>query len=375
MAGLAACAAVTLCATACGSGTTVSSKQTVTVFSTLTGVIPGTNELPWQEWQAGFEKANPSIHVNVITASSSSAEQAMYARIVAAKRAGKAPPVDIMDTTSLIPDLSAAGALVKLNTSLVPNLSKVPPAQLAAVKYMAVPYRGSSVVLAYNSSDVAHPPATLASLLTWIKAHPGKFTYNEPSGGGSGAAFAQSVVSQYIPASTLSKFAGTFNASLEKYWAPGLAELHNLTRYLYQGANYPKSNNDTLTDLANGAIWMGPVWSDGATAAISNGELPSSVKLTQISPPFYGGPADLDIIKGSQHVTDAAKLINYMLSSSAQQLVVSGMNGYPGVELKYEPSTVRAKFSSIDTVWSPDWNNTYNLDLANQWQQRVPGGG
>lgn len=369
----AACAALGgLAACSGGSPSASSGTQTVTVFTTLSGVIPGTNELPWQQWSSAFEKANPGIHVNVITGNNASAGDAMEARIVAAIKARKTPPIDVLDSSGYIPALAAAGDLVPVGPSTVPNVAKIAPAQLATYHNLGVPYRGSSVVLAYDSTKVKAPPATLTALIAWIKAHPGKFAYNTPAGGGSGQAFTQDVVNQYIPASMASQFVTGYKQSLESYWTPGLNELHALTPYMYQGSNYPKGNNDTLTDLGNGSIEMAPAWSDGANAALASGELPSTIKLAQITPPFFGGPSDLAIIKNSPHLPAAEKLINYMLSTSMQQLIVQGMNGYPGVELKYAPADVQKKFASIDTTWSQGWFSTFNEDFNNIWQQRVP---
>src|SRR5919202_7081168 len=47
----------------------------------------------------------------------------------------------------------------------IPNLAKVPKATLDFVNSKAVPYRGSSVVLAYNSDKVANPPKTYEEVL------------------------------------------------------------------------------------------------------------------------------------------------------------------------------------------------------------------
>lgn len=361
-------AGVSACSGTSTSGS--SGTQTVIVFTTLSNVIPGTNELPWQEWSAAFEKANPTIKLKVTTGTSSSAAQ-MYASLVAAKKDGKNPPIDILDDSGYIPQLEADGALQTLTQAEVPNISEIEPSVLATYKNEAIPYRGSSVVLAYNSSEISKPPTTLSGVLAWIKANPGKFAYNVPSGGGSGQAFAEAVVKQQIPASVAPKFVTGYDASLESYWQPGLAELHSLTPDLYGGTDYPASNNATLQDLANGSIEMGPVWSDGANAALKNGELPKTIKFTQISPPFYGGPSYLVVTKNSPHAAAAEKVINFMLSQSAQALVVSGMNGYPGVELKYEPAAVQKQFAGIDTTWSQGWYNSFSDDLNSAWQQSV----
>jgi putative spermidine/putrescine transport system substrate-binding protein len=356
-----------------GGGGTGSATQTVTVFTTLSDVIPGTNKTPWEDWAAAFEKADPSVHVNVITGASTTAAQAMEARIVAAVRAGKTPPIAVLDSSGYIPQLEQLGDLVKVSDAAVPNLAKVDPAQLATYKDLAVPYRGSSVVLAYNSADVTSPPTTLTGLLAWIKAHPGKFAYNEPSGGGSGSAFAEDVVDQYIPASLVSTFVNGYDQKLESNWTKGLDQLKSLTPDLYGGSDYPKTNADTLNDLASGAIEMGPVWSDGGNAALANGQLPKTIKFVQLKvDPFYGGPSELAIIKGSTDQSAAEKLVNYMLSPGAQQIIVTGLNGYPGVELKYEPASVEKEFGAIDTSWSQGFSTNFNNDFNEAWQNSVP---
>jgi putative spermidine/putrescine transport system substrate-binding protein len=364
---------VAACSSGSGGGSSSSAAQTVTVFTTLSDVIPGTNKTPWEDWASAFEKANPSIHVNVITGASTTAADAMEARIVAAVRAGKTPPIDVLDSSGYIPQLEQLGDLDKVSDATIPNLAKVAPSELATYKDYAVPYRGSSVVLAYNTQYVQNPPTTLTGLLAWIKAHPGKFAYNEPSGGGSGQGFAEDVVDQYIPASMISSFVNGYNQKLESYWTKGIDQLKSLTPDLYGGSDYPKSNSDTLNDLASSSIYMGPVWSDGGNAALENGQLPKTIKFEQLKvDPFYGGPSDLAVIKGSAAESAADKLVNYMLSPGAQQIIVNGLNGYPGVELKYEPASVAKEFANIDTDWSLGFSTDFDNDFNEVWQNSVP---
>ena len=62
---------------------------------------------------------------------------------------------------------------------------------MARDNYYGVPYRGSSVIIAYNSTKISNPPTTLQGLYDWIKANPGQFTYNTPDTGGSGQFFVE----------------------------------------------------------------------------------------------------------------------------------------------------------------------------------------
>ena len=157
----------------------------------------------------------------------------------------------------------------------------------------AIPYRGSSVVLAYDSSKVSSPPKTLSALLPWIKQNPGKFTYNSPNSGGSGYSFVQTVLDNAIPQSALTQMVNGYDPSLESNWKTGLDTLKSLNGFVYQGV-YPNGNAAVLTLLGKGDIWVAPVWSDQALTALKTGQLGPNIKLTQISnPSFTGGAAYL----------------------------------------------------------------------------------
>jgi putative spermidine/putrescine transport system substrate-binding protein len=226
-------------------------------------------------------------------------------------------------------------------------------------------------VLAYNSQLVKSPPTTLGSLLAWIRQHPGKFTYNTPGSGGSGEGFVQAVVNTGVPASEEHVFATSYQAGLESHWTSGLKILAALKPDIYHDGFYPDGNTATLNLLANGSIWMAPVWSDQATSALATHELPSTIKLGQVSPPMPGGPADLMVIKGSPDQKASFTFVNYMLSPVEQNLVAKYMDGYPGVEWKYAPSYARAKFGPIATTYAPAWAAQFTNDLSQKWQSTV----
>jgi len=244
---------------------------------------------------------------------------------------------------------------------------------LTPVHGAAVPYRGSSVVLAYDSKNVASPPKTLSALIGWIKSHPGKFTYNSPNTGGSGYSFAETVVDSTLSAGTISQMQQGYVPNLESQWKQGFDLLHSLNQYTYQGV-YPNGNQAVLDLLAKGQIWVAPVWSDQSLTALKTGALPASVKLTQISSPsFTGGAAYLGIPKTAKNKIDVYKFVNYVLSPAAQTQIINVMSGFPAIPLKLMPKAIQNKFADVSAnSLRASYSTKMQSDFKAQWQQQVP---
>ena len=68
----------------------------------------------------------------------------------------------------------------------IPNSENLEATVSVGEDYL-VPYRGTTVVLAYNSDTVATPPETAEDLYQWIEDNPGRFAYNSPGSGGAGS--------------------------------------------------------------------------------------------------------------------------------------------------------------------------------------------
>jgi len=262
------------------------------------------------------------------------------------------------------------GIFSKITAQDVPNLSKVPPPVLQFVQGLAVPYRASSVVLAYNSAQVPNPPSTYDELLTWIKGNPGKFAYNEPTTGGSGDAF---VIAMLYKHSDYNKYVSQpFNADNEKDWDAAFQELRDLGPSLYQKGVYPKGNAGTLDLLNRGEIAMGTVWSDQATQALAAGQLPKAIKLSQISPALTGGDTYMGVPDKAAHKQAAFAYINYLLEPAQQQKIVTGtMAGFPGVDWQYLPADARSRFAGADKEFRLWPGGTYGQDMGKLWHDKV----
>ncbi|UUZ94783.1 extracellular solute-binding protein [Paenibacillus sp. P25] len=155
-----------------------------------------------------FEKQNPDIKVKMVYIPSGTAAQPTYDRILAAKQAGKGSGgIDLYeDGVATITKGQKEDLWDTLNGTSIPNISKVDPQTMKDVSNLAVPYRSSAVVLAYNGDKVTSAPNTLDELYDWIRKHPGKFAYNDPSTGGSGDSFVQTAIYKSAAAGSDSQF-------------------------------------------------------------------------------------------------------------------------------------------------------------------------
>lgn len=322
-----------------------------------------------------FTAAYPGYTVNVTFDLHGDHDAQETAKITAAAVLHKDPGVDLIDG-GFTTQLGLAGLLWRPTPGLIPNIRNIGKSVLSAGKG-GIPYRASSVLLAYNSTTVKTPPKTLDELLAWIKANPGKFTYNVPSGGGSGYSFVQTVVDKYLSAKDRTTLVQGINKPLQAKWAQGLETLRGLNAFTYgKNGTYPANNAETLKDLATGLVDMGTVWSDQFASAQKAGTMPANIKVTQIAnPSFTGGAAYLGIPSSSRNQVAARLLANWVLSPTAQNLIVSGiLNGMPVIPVSSLDPAVAANFSDVDVSdLRPTYLSANANDLKSAWASAVPG--
>ena len=107
-------------------------------------------------------------------------------------------------------------AFVKLDKSKIPNAENVAAKSSLAADYVQ-PYRGTTVVLAYDSEKVPTPPKTMDELVQWMKENPGRFAYNAPGTGGAGDSFVRTSVYNYMPEEAIT----SDDPSWEDQWSEG----------------------------------------------------------------------------------------------------------------------------------------------------------
>ncbi|MHB1599213.1 MAG: extracellular solute-binding protein [Acidimicrobiales bacterium] len=318
-----------------------------------------------------YEKSHPGDHVKFVFSTSSSENSVVFDELAASAKAHKNSVYDIVD--GAVPaEAAAAKLLTPVTPAEVPLMKEINPNAFKVVNGEAIPLRGSEVLIAYNSQAVPNPPTTLDALLAWIKAHPGQFTYCNPADGGSGSAFVQAVLAKYTPAADNLKMALGYSPKSESSWSAGLAELKSLTPDIFQ-QQYPNSNQGVMTLLASGAVSMGAVWSDQATTALHNGQLPKSIKLTELTPPLAGGPDYLGVPSNVSATEKALafQFINWTLQNPQQVGIVRAMNGTPAIEFQYLPKSIAAEFASYSSSPELPYSANTDSDMNSKWQSTV----
>jgi putative spermidine/putrescine transport system substrate-binding protein len=323
-----------------------------------------------------FTKDFPQYDVKVTFDRNGANDAQTLAKITAAVATKRDTGMDLIDG-GISTALGGAGLLFPLSyTSLIPNLKSVPKVLIANGKG-AIPYRASTVLMAYNSKNVKTPPKTLAEVLTWIKANPGKFTYNAPSGGGSGYSFVQTVLDSQMTAADTLKLQTAADKETQAKWAKGWEILRGLNKFTYgQNGTYPTNNAGTLDVLAKGLVDLAPVWSDQIASALKAGTMPKDIKYYSITgPSLTGGPAFLSIPASATNRSAARTLVNWVLTPAAQSLIVAGnMNGLPVIPTSKLEASVASNVSSIDiTTLRPGYFSSNASDLRAAWAAEVPG--
>jgi putative spermidine/putrescine transport system substrate-binding protein len=322
-----------------------------------------------------FER-DTSVKTTLVFLSHGIGYEAVLAKIIAAKRTGRQTDVDLFETQpTQFAETASEGIWAKITKDNVPNSAKVDPQrpEVLVSGGFGLPYRGSSVVLAYNSKYVTDPPKTYDDIIAWIKKNPGKFTYCDPQTCGSGQAFLY--VALYKSGKSADFTGVAYDASKEVAWKPALELLRSLKPAIYNNGFYPNGNVAVLQLLGRENIWMAPVWSDLGMSYLDQGLLPKTVKLVQVSPPFTGGDSAIGIPVNAEHQGAGMMFLNWLLTSKAQTIVVNKLVGYPGIEWKYMPKDVRDRFAGIAGNFSPLPNAKYQADAKRLWQEQVAGSG
>jgi len=317
-----------------------------------------------------FEAANPGVTLNLVDGQDNAGLQAIAERAQAALGTNADPQVDIFEGFDARQPVGAREAGLWTDVTGLSNYSKINPLaiQLDGLPEN-LPYRGSQVLLAYDTTKLAAAdvPKTWDELITWIKANPGQFIYNRPNKGGSGGNFVRRAI-YAANGNDISKFkvdnftAEAGAAALDPAWAI----LNDLAPSLFDGGAYTSGNTQSIQLLGQSAVTMIPAWSDQALAAIASGALPETTGLVQLSDlGFPGNFSRMTIpVNGVNHDL-AMKLADFVLTEEIQTAVLTELGGFPGVSWDHIDPALREKFKdvipdSIPVFPGGDWEKAIN---------------
>ena len=208
---------------------------------------------------------------------------------------------------------------------VLPNLAYIDAAgkrvfQQGKLIYGAPIYQ-PTMSLFYNSDLVKTPPTTLAGLLSYCKANPGKVSYEDPrstTGTGSGVMFLLAVMHK------------NGNVTDPNSWSSGWDYLKSL-----QGCVQPEPpTGDLLVDMfQRGAVTVMPYWNDAGLYAKTSLKI-AGMKNILIKDAFPTRYTPYVIPKEASHPTGALVLTNYVLGPYIQARLAAVMHQIPSIDPK-----------------------------------------
>ena len=329
---VAAMAVTTLAGCGASSASAAGDDKTVTIWAEGSDNV----RVQLEQQVENFNETNGEGYVAKLEfITSGTGAQGLTDRIIAAKKAGQTnTDYDLVEVS----DASITGYLeqggedlfVPIDTSRLSNYDNL-TVTASFRNDLLVPYRGTTVLLAYNSETVANPPTTAEELYQWIKDNPGRFAYNTPGSGGAGSSFVLTSVYNFMDESALTS---TDEANVEQ-WDQGFELLKELHPYMYQSSGkvvYPNKNQGTLDLLANKEIDMTPAWADMVLSQQKQGTMPETIKLVQIEPAFTGNTVCFGIPSIGAQNDAAYAFMDYMLSPEAQNIALDSMAAFPVID-------------------------------------------
>ncbi len=327
-------------------------KETVTLWATGSDNVRAVYETLIEDFNTNSEYAD-QYQVELQFMLSGTGTQALTDMLVAAAKANQTgTDYDIVDLSgddlSKIVSQMGTDYLVELDDSKIPNAAGVSAESSVAPEYVQ-PFRGTTVVLAYDSETVENPPTTFEELEEWMKENPGRFAYNQPGTGGAGDSFARTTVYNLIDDES------AITSDDEKWteeWDAGFEKLAELNEYMYESGGshvYPAKNQGTLDLLNQGDIDMCPNWADMVLSQRAEGTLKDTIKITQIDPSFTGSFQTLAIPTFGSHEDGAYAFIDYMLSEEAQTILVHDMAAIPLIDTANIDMEGYEDVASLDT--------------------------
>lgn len=358
--------------TACSSGSASGKKETFKIWANGSDNV----KTQFEQQIAQFNKTSDKYEAQLNFITSGTGAQGLSDRLIAAVKAGqKNTDYDLVENSDsdMVTYVSQCGEDVfeKIDRSGMKNIGNL-KFESSVEKDRIVPYRGTCVLLAYNSDMVSNPPKTTQELYAWIKANPGKFAYNTPDSGGAGGSFVTTSVYNPLDKSALT----STDKANEQKWDQGFSLLKELHPYLYKSSGkvvYPNKNQGTLDLLANKEIAMCPAWADMVISQKTQGTMPASIQLVQLDPAFTGNLVGFSIPTIGSHSKAATAFIDYMLSPEAQNIALKSMAALPVIDYsKLDADAVKSistlnitsfRMSSIGKL-SADLNDRWKKDIA-----------
>ncbi|MEO8758416.1 MAG: extracellular solute-binding protein [Devosia sp.] len=326
-----------------------------------------------------FEAANAGATINLVDGGDNAGLQAIASRALAALDSKADPQADFFEGFDARQPAGALdkGLWVDFAKENLSNYGKINPLAFKIDNVTQnLPYRGSQVLLAFDTTKLAadKAPKTWADLVAWIKANPGQFIYNRPDKGGSGGNFVRRAI-YAANGNDPSLFAvdNFTQVKGDEMLGKGWEVLKDLAPSLMDQGAYTSGNTQSIQLLSQSAVTMIPAWSDQALSAINQGVLPATTGLVQLSDlGFPGNFARVNVPTNGANKALAIKLADFILSQEIQSAVITELGGFPGVSWDNVAPELHDKYaalipSSIPVFPGGDWDKA----VSDGWYRAV----
>lgn len=180
------------------------------------------------------------------------------------------------------------------------------------------PWRLAKFVFTYDSARVKEPPRSMAALLDWAKAHPGRFTHPVVSNF-MGATFLKQALVELVKTPAALQAPATdadFDATVAPLWAWYAALRPNLWR---GGKDFPANEAAQQQLLNDGEIDFALSFDPAsAAAAIESGKLPATVRTYALDAGTIGNVSFVAIPFNAAHRDGAKVVANFLLAPTTQ---------------------------------------------------------
>lgn len=222
-----------------------------------------------------------------------------------------------------------------------------------SVDGLEVPWRMARVVFLYDSERVAAPPRSMAAMLDWALAHPGRLTH-PTARNFLGATFLKQALFAFAPDA-----AALQRPVVESAYAPATANLWEwytaLRPLLWRsGRNFPESGQAQRSLMNDGEVDISISFNPAeAATAIAQGTLPPSIRTYVLDGGTIGNCSFNAIPYNASHVEGAMLLADFLLSPEAQAHQMDPRLGGSATVLALDRLTARDRKLFDDLPKSP----------------------
>jgi putative spermidine/putrescine transport system substrate-binding protein len=247
------------------------------------------------------------------------------------------------------------------------------------------PWGSAQVVMIYDSKKISSPPHSMAALIDWIRAHPGRFTYPAPPDF-TGSVFIRHVF--YYTSGGAAKWQGPFDRARFEPAAKGCYDLlQDIAPYLWQkGKTYPESPMRLAQLFADGEIDFAMSYHPAeASKMIHDGLYPDTVRTFVFDEGTIANTHFVAIPFNSADKEGAMVVANFLLSPEAQLKKADPAiwGDLPAISPARLDATWRKRFQSLprgvatlsdaqlQTHRLPEPPSEILIRLENGWQEHV----